>query len=265
MPGPIFNKVYDLEYFDASQAQLYIGDVWVDEVVALQYQCSQNKQPIYGYASQLYDDVAAGQVLVQGSFTINYKEQGYLWAILRRWFNIGAGSDVLEGKNLRDPVARNKARALVSGKIGTSADNVGGRPVIGANGTKVSRASIERLAQGGATRQERYDFYHSLAGYATFDVNSPKDKVFEDIVEAFEDEVWKTSSNNDLLQQLRRTDDNIFDGFDIFVTFGDYSNKKANHSAHKIVGVCLTSQGKSVAVGQGNVLEEYTFIARTVI
>ncbi len=33
----------------------------------------------------------------------------------------------------------------------------------------------ERLANGEATRKERYDFYHHLAGYSTFQRKSPKD------------------------------------------------------------------------------------------
>lgn len=260
---PVFNKVYDLEYYDASQMQLYIGDVFVDEITSLGYSCSQSKAPLYGYASQLFDDVAAGQVIVQGEFTINFKEQGYLWAILRRWHNIGADSEIL-GKR-KDPIKASKAKALVSGKMGANKDNTGGRPVVGSNGTKISRAGIERLVQGDATRKERYNFYHDLAGYATFDTNSPRDKIFEDIVEAYEDEIWKTSDNSDLLNQLRRTDDNIFDGFDMFVTFGNYSIKKANHTVQKIVGVHLLSQGKMIQVGGGPIQESYSFLAKTVI
>ncbi len=266
MAGPIFNKVYDLDYFDDSDVFLYIGDVWVDEVTSLSYVCTQQKTPIYGYASQLFDDAAAGHVLVQGSFTINFKEQGYLWAVLRRWFNMGPGAPEFAVRGLTDPVDKGKAKKLVSGKRKPGRGMRGARPVVGRNGNQIERQSIERISQGDATKKEQMEFYHNLSGYSTFDVNSPKDKVFEDIVEAFEDEIWTTSTDNDsLLNQVRRTDDNIFDGFDIYVVFGDYANKKANHSAVKIVGVRLQSQGKSVSIGGGNIQEEYSFIARTVV
>jgi hypothetical protein len=129
----------------------------------------------------------------------------------------------------------------------------------------VSRASIERIVQGDVTKQDRYDFYQDLAGYATFDVNSPKDKIFEDIVEAFEDEVWKTGDNEDLLKQIRRTDDNIFDDFDIYVAMGNYSVPGANHTVQKLVGVRLTSQGKGIEIGGAPIQESYEFIARTVV
>jgi len=263
---PIFNQVYDLDYFSDSQCALYIGDVWVDEVTSIQYVCHQMKTPVYGYASQMFDTTAAGHILVQGSFTINFKEQGYLWAVLRRWFDMGPGAPAFSNKGLRDPVSAKNAHKLVSGRLGGNKNKQGGRPVIGSNGNQISRASIERLTQGDATKKERYEFYNALAGYSTFDVNSPKDKVFEDIVEAFEDEVWKTSDNARLLNQIRRVDDNAFDGFDIYLTFGNYSVPGMNHTCQKIVDVRIQSQGKQISVGMGMpVMESYDFIAKTVV
>jgi hypothetical protein len=244
---------------------LYIGDVWVDEVTSLGYSCDQIKTPIYGYASQLFDATAAGHVLVQGSFSINFKEQGYLWAVLRRYFSMGPGSPEIVAKGYSDPVDKRKAKKLISNKLQPGLDNKGGRPVIGSNGSFMSKGTIERISQGEATKSELNKFYHSLAGYSTFSVNSPKDKIFEDIVEAFEDEVWKTTDNDPLLSQIRRTDDNSFDDFDIYVSFGDQANKFANHTVSKIVGVRLTSQGKQISIGMGPVQETYQFIARTVV
>lgn len=258
-----FTTVYDLDYFSGSQMFLYIGDVWIDEVTSLQYVTRQEKQPIYGYASQLYDDVAAGRVIVQGSFTINYKEQGYLWAVLRRWKDI-TENIALPGLNLttKRDIARqeNRDRALLANRLGGGS----GRPVVGSNGTRISRASIERLVRGEATTQERNDFYNQLAGYATFDVDSPRDKTFEDIAEIFEDQIWTQPDNNNLNNQIRRTDDNRFDGFDMYVVFGNYANPKANHTVQKIIGVNLLTQGKSVMINGMPIQEEYSFFARTV-
>lgn len=259
--SPILNRYYDLEYFSGSQATIYIGDVWVDEVTFIMYRRIQEKTPLYGYASQLFDDTAAGHVLVQGSFAINYKEQGYLWAILRRWFNYG--EDSFSEKGRVDPVNSRKAKILTANKIGTDPNKIGGRPILGSNGTRVSRATVERLLQNKASRQERYEFYRSLAGYATFSPGTGKDKIFEDIVEIFEDQLWKFSDNRKLLEQVRRIDDNVFDGFDIYVLFGNYSNPKANHTAQKIIGVRLTEEAKTVQIDGEPVQEVYNFIART--
>jgi hypothetical protein len=251
-------RVYDLEYFSSNQAFLYIGDVWIDEITNLQYTRIQQKTPIYGYASQLLDATSAGHILVQGSFTINYKEQGYLWAVLRRWHSIdneGARGTKEYGK---------KARALLRNKIGENKfTTTGGRPVIGSNGTQISRASIERIVAGDVSKTDRGKFYNSLAGYSTFDVGSPKDKTFEDIVEAFEDEVWKTADNDELLKEARNPDNVLFDGFDMFFVAGNYSNPKANHTVQKIIGVRLTSQGKSIQMDDMPIQESYTFIAKS--
>lgn len=259
MPSQVSTRIYDLDYFSGSQMFLYIGDVWVDEVTSLQYVTQQIKTPIYGYASQLWDDVAAGHVLVSGQFTINFKEQGYLWAVLRRY------------KQIIDPgfsVAKQDSRLLKTrkGSTVTMPDLVNKNGTrVGSNGTAISRATIERIAQGDITRQERFDFYHDLAGYATFGVNSPKDKAFEDIVEAFEDQIWNPKgTDTDLNNQLRRTDDNRFDGFDMYVVFGNYASPQANHTVQKIIDVRLTSQAKMVKIDGSPIQEEYSFIARTV-
>src|SRR3990167_7047716 len=108
MDTPIFNRVIDRDYFTGTQASIYIGDVYVDEVVSYAYSVQQTKTPIYGYASQLFDAVSAGPVLVTGNFSINFKESGYLYLILMRYkqFN-DAVEQALEKKGIRN--ARNHA------------------------------------------------------------------------------------------------------------------------------------------------------------
>lgn len=259
-----WTTVYDMDYFNSSQCFLYIGDVLVDEITSFQYRTTQRKTPIYGYASQLWDEVAEGVVLVEGSFTINFKEQGYLWAVLRRFHNISAAATNIPTASKKDALLRRKQAKLEEDlerrKIPGA---VGGRPLVGSNGTRISRATIERLTQGEATTGERYDFYHDLAGYSTFGPNTARDKVFEDIVEVFEDQIWSIKPNSDLNSQLRRVDDSRFDGFDIFVVFGDYSSKKANHTVQKITDVRLTSHGKAIMMDSTPIQEEYSFLARS--
>lgn len=73
-----------LDYVNASQARIYIGGVLVDEVYDLQYSYRESKEPIYGYNSKYYDAILPGNVLVYGSFTINYIHDAYLYAVLSR-------------------------------------------------------------------------------------------------------------------------------------------------------------------------------------
>lgn len=271
MPEQFFTNVYDLDYFSGSQMFLYIGDVWVDEITQLQYRTDQTKRPIFGYASQLWDDCAAGQVMVQGMFTINFKEQGYLWAVLRRYFErasaeVGVPSSKSNQTQQGEALLRKqrKLKTQKNGKIIPGAQD--SRPLVGSNGTQISRASIERLMQGEATTGERNEFYDHLAGYATTQSKRSRDRVFEDLMEVFEDQIWEPDATNDSLNtQVRRTDDNSFDGFDMYVVFGNFANKEANHTVQKIIDVRLTSQGKMVSIDGQPVQEAYEFIAQTTV
>jgi len=260
--NPVLNPVYDNDYFTAAQASIYIGDTLIDEVTSFSYQTIQQKVPLYGYASQLFDTVAPGQVIVRGEFTINFKEQSYLWMVLRRWFNLFEDPGTSQALGIKDPLSQEKAKALFQAKYGARTDGLGGRPIIGKNGTAVMAASIERQVQGKLTQQEKFERYMSLAGYASV---AGKDTVFEDIANIFEDQLWDTSNDDDLLAEIRRTDDNIFDGFDIYVLWGNYANPRANHTAQKICGVRLTSQGKAMKIDGLPIQEHYTFMAKTVV
>lgn len=72
-------------YHSGSQTSLFIGDVWVDDISSLEYKTQSSKTPIYGYGSQHFDFVAAGSIIIVGSFTINFREPNYLWMILERY------------------------------------------------------------------------------------------------------------------------------------------------------------------------------------
>jgi len=72
---------YATSYYTGTQASIWIGDIWVDEVFGIQFSASQSIIPIFGYASTFYDAVARGKVLVHGQFEINFIDEGYLYSI----------------------------------------------------------------------------------------------------------------------------------------------------------------------------------------
>lgn len=98
--GVIFNK----QYFAGTQASLFIGDTWVDDVTSIDYQVHHSRTPVYGYGSQHFDFLPKGTILVSGSFTINFREPNYLWMILARYKTFNP-EDIRNGKT-----AKNKAR-----------------------------------------------------------------------------------------------------------------------------------------------------------
>lgn len=252
--GP-FTAIYDQDYFTGSQCSVYIGDVWVDEITSLSYTTSQPKTPIYGYASQLLDDTAKGQVIVEGNFTINYKEQGYMWGVLQRYKRLERTG------NLEAPISPDKEKMELDTRTPTEQAN---QPAQGHK--RVNLGTIERLLSGDLPKNDIHERYLNIAGYATFDADSAEESVFEDIMEVFENQVWGgTPVGRGFDSQIRRTDHNKFDDFDIYVVLGNYQNDMSNHTAQKIQGVRLISQGKQIAVGGAPIQEEYSFIARTIV
>lgn len=93
-------------YFTMTQARVYIGNLFIDELNALQFALQDNKIPIYGYASRYFDAMAQGKSLVQGQFTINFISEGYLYLALQNYEN-----QILQGDLATDPVtAQQQAR-----------------------------------------------------------------------------------------------------------------------------------------------------------
>lgn len=76
------NRDLNREYYSGAQASIFIGDIWVDDIVEYSFSNSYSAKPVFGYGSTWFDHVAEGRELIQGSFTINFREPNYLWIIL---------------------------------------------------------------------------------------------------------------------------------------------------------------------------------------
>jgi len=57
---------------------VFFGDIWVDDIVTIQYGIRQAKMPVFGFAAQNYEAMAYGTVLGEGVLSISFKEVGYL-------------------------------------------------------------------------------------------------------------------------------------------------------------------------------------------
>lgn len=85
-------------YYSGTDIRIYFGDNWIDEIVEIEWTMQEQLAPIYGFASYTWDKVARGNRFVQGSFSINFKEAGYLQTVLnslssemtdeQEWFNL---------------------------------------------------------------------------------------------------------------------------------------------------------------------------------
>lgn len=91
------------EYFSGSQASLFIGDLWVDDIVQYDYNISTTSQPIYGYGSTFHDQIINGRVTIQGSFVINFREPKYLWLIVQEHTKYWTKDFLKKNKTVTDP------------------------------------------------------------------------------------------------------------------------------------------------------------------
>lgn len=91
-PSPEFiaPNIVQGKYFTMTQARLYIGTLFIDELNSVQFTLQDNQIPIYGYASRDFDALAQGKALVQGQLTINFISEGYLYTALNAYAeNVG--------------------------------------------------------------------------------------------------------------------------------------------------------------------------------
>lgn len=75
-------QLFQSEYYSASDIKIFLGDIWIEDAILVQYDMAEQVLPIYGYASYTYDAVARGNRIVNGSFEINFKNVGYLQQVL---------------------------------------------------------------------------------------------------------------------------------------------------------------------------------------
>lgn len=274
------DTLYEYDYYTGSQVLCYFGPVLLDDMVRIGWSVSQQRTPIYGYASQYYKALCAGNVLVNGSFWIAFKESGYVPIILRH-----LGRDYYDNQ----PVYRSPA---VSPRGGShNAESLAGgaglwesnRIVHGANQAgNVQRAGVERLVRQAQTNPDNADVQDDLRDLA-LELGRVEDERFEDLAEVFEDVIWyggnrpgnsrnaTLSDNfeggaitNEAALVYRRADQ--YPPFDMIITFGDINNPAANHTAFRVQHVSIINTELSGIEPSGEpILIRYDFIARNLI
>ena len=70
-------------YYCGANAVVKLGGITIGEAIAIRYALMQNRTPLYGYNAPLFNAVADGQVLVQGTLAVNYITHEYLLAAIK--------------------------------------------------------------------------------------------------------------------------------------------------------------------------------------
>jgi hypothetical protein len=228
------------DFYSGSQITVWFGNILIDDINAIQWNRSQSKRPIYGYASQQFDAVAKGTVIIQGNFTINFRQRGYLSAVMLRikdlYKKFSEDGNTTEEKAKWDSSRWPVVRDLIGMHL--------------RNGTFGPQTVEEITALG-----ESPDFFE-LA------------KFYEELIwgegALYGDEGKETKSPVDVYQQ-----DLLSDGFNILITYGNTSGSEARtlqdqlqSTTKTLNGVHLIGESQVIQVGGQPVLEQYDFIAR---
>ena len=224
--------VQNFSYYSGPQITIWFGDIWVDDITAISWQYNQEKRPIYGYASQHFDAVAKGQVLVQGQIRINFRNQGYLSYIIR---------------NL--PKLRENIKAYQSNESYERTWSAL-KPVISSH--------LRNGTFGPGTFQEILDF--------------PMRDDFWEVSAAYEKVIWGElpEEERERIKTPDITQQEIFpEGFNILITYGDPQaadpqsiNDVMASTTKTLIGVHLLGSSQVIETNGEPTQEVYTFMAR---
>jgi hypothetical protein len=226
-------STYEFDYFSGSQVGVYIGDTLIDDIASIRFNVTQSRRPVYGYASQYFHSVSAGQVLVEGDFIIPFREPNYLLATL---INYGRKSDP-------------KIRAQLKYE----------------NEKGVSQDYLESFFYAGKARMSMLGLSNALKSVNNqqwVDVKAQMEKMIYENQTVYDKPNMTSSEGNsyEALNTYRRADQ--YPPFDIYITYGDPTSKYAPNTLRKILGVHIVGQGQGIEVGGQPVAEQYSFIAR---
>ena len=101
-----------LGYFTSAQTKMYIGNLFIDEMVSIEWSIQENSVPVFGYNSRFADAYAQGRSLIQGQIMLNYTAPWYLGVALQNHFDRSP-----DGLLAADPNVKQLAYLLAQGKL----------------------------------------------------------------------------------------------------------------------------------------------------
>lgn len=280
-PAGLGNIVYEYDYFAGSQILTYFEHVLVDDCVRIAFSVQQSRRPIYGYASQYYNALASGTVIVTGSFWIAFKEAGYIPVILRdvaRMRTVGGS-----GEFFSSPADWPESGSLYSSSLSESSARWEGNEEEGGarQAGLARRASIERMLEASERDGDSVETARALQQVMT-DLQAMDDQQFENFAEQFEDALWYGGNrpqdgrgdamsgnlnpgplSDDEFLAYRRGDQ--YPPFDIIVTFGDMNTPAANHTLHRVCDTSIIGTEYVIEPTGDPVLVRYDFVARNLM
>lgn len=111
-------NLFTEEYYSSTDVKIYIDDIEQSEIAYISYSLQEQLKPIYGYASNTFDDVAIGNRIVTGMLKVpikNPEAQTKLDTVIER-----AKNTTLEDYNDNQQELLNAVDWITEGTIGSS-------------------------------------------------------------------------------------------------------------------------------------------------
>lgn len=282
-PENLGSIVYEMDGFSGSNLFLMMGDVLIDAAVYLKYNVEQSKIPVYGYAQQYFSFVADGHVMVQGGLAVAFKESAYMLNPIQRFSNFAAKAFQNNGLNgyWNNPrYSQDKDGNIINSYV--PQDYTLTEASRKARNKKIAKGNVEQIydwQQSGESPRQHANFNRLYK-----ELGALEDNAFEDWAEVFEDALWYGSDKNNPLVRNKLYSRNIpeneeienedvlqhrridqYPPIDLTIVYGDSSRQPTNHTVMKLLDVYFTGQSQTIETEGGPILDNYSFIARTVV
>lgn len=66
------DSTYYKRYYSMIDAEIYFGDTYIEEAHDIAWQVQQQQQPLFGYNSYIFDEIALGNRIITGQFNVNF-------------------------------------------------------------------------------------------------------------------------------------------------------------------------------------------------
>lgn len=291
-------RTYPYDYYSGADCKVFYGDIWVDDIVNIQFNVNQNKTPIYGYAAQNFNAVAKGRVIVNGTFTIAFKETGYLNLIQR--VSETQKNNAYEVIKRKADITRAKAEHRLA-EFDPSLTYIGddpppnsrinastapnGSPQLIRQEETIEEILLGKKAGSALVKNFNRDIKSTTANPHSSTPLGDKERDFEDFAELLEDSIWGDSNGrpyqyDNLLKRADEFDytrnggirvgrgqgkDAEYDGvLNIMLTFGDINDFRAEHTLVVLNDVHFTDTSMIVSPDGTPIGETYSFFARDI-
>ena len=118
----IVSSAFLKRYYSNIDAEIYVNGNWAEDISSIQWDISQQTTPLYGYNSYIFDDVARGARLINGSFTIAFTKPRIIDELIKSYIPIKRGASVSSYEDTRESLSTIKVKLNENGKEITSND-----------------------------------------------------------------------------------------------------------------------------------------------